>query len=118
MLSAIPAQLTSNDFASMSVYPTTPAIQAGKAGDDAALDGLLHPLESPYLNLPHPLTRDAELVGELFERDRLISEAASLENAALALVEHAERPYKVDATFSMSISGHQQQGSSHDQLGL
>src|SRR6516225_395023 len=57
---------------------------------DAVLHRLLHLLEGAHLDLAHALARDAELVGELLERDRLVNEAARLEDAALALVEHGQ----------------------------
>jgi hypothetical protein len=36
----------------------------------------------------HPLARDPEFLGELFERNRIIDETARLEDAPLAVAEH------------------------------
>src|SRR2546428_13489447 len=58
---------------------------------DPALHRLLHLLEGAHLDLAHALARDAEFVGEILERDRVVGEAPRLEDAALALVEHGER---------------------------
>jgi hypothetical protein len=44
-----------------------------------------------HADLPHAIARDAEFVGELLERDRIIGKAARLENSGLAIVEHHER---------------------------
>ena len=48
-------------------------------------------LESPNLDLPDALARNAELIGEFFERDGVICQPSRLEDASLALVEHVER---------------------------
>src|SRR5260370_35070726 len=51
-----------------------------------------HRLPAIYENdLAHALARDAELVGELLERDRFFGEPARLEDAPLPLVERGER---------------------------
>src|SRR6185369_849341 len=60
-------------------------------GGDAALDRLLHLLERANFDLTHALARDAELGGQLLERDWIVGQAARLEDAPLALVEHVER---------------------------
>ena len=39
---------------------------------DRVLDRLLHLLEGAHLDLADALARHAELVGKLFERDRLV----------------------------------------------
>ena len=52
---------------------------------------LLHLLEGAHLDLARSLARDAELVGELRERERVLGQAPPLEDAPLALVEHGER---------------------------
>ena len=51
---------------------------------DAGLHRSLHLLEGAHLDLAHPLARDAELLGELFERHRVIGEAPCLEDALSA----------------------------------
>ena len=58
---------------------------------DAVLHRLLHLLEGAHLDLARALARDAELVGELRERARVLGQAPPLEDAPLALVEHAKR---------------------------
>src|SRR5262249_925507 len=58
---------------------------------DAVLHRLLHLLEGTPAYLAHALGRDAELVGELLERDRFFGEPARLEDAPLPVVEHGER---------------------------
>src|SRR5262249_18202352 len=58
---------------------------------DALLHRLLHLLEGTHAYLAHALARDAELVGELLERDRFFGEPARLEDAPLPFVEHGER---------------------------
>src|SRR5690606_24506174 len=68
----------------------TVALRGLDAGE-TLLDGLLHLLEGADLDLAHALAGDAELAGEILERDRVVAQAACLEDAALALVEHAER---------------------------
>ena len=55
------------------------------------LHRLLHLLEGAHLDLAHALARDAEFGGEVLERDRVVGEAARLEDAPFALVEHVER---------------------------
>src|SRR5258707_8703303 len=58
---------------------------------NALLHRLLHLLEGTHAYLAHALARDAELVGELLERDRFFGEPARLEDAPLPVVEHGER---------------------------
>src|SRR5258708_38383430 len=58
---------------------------------DAVLHRLLHLFEGTHAYLAHALARDAELIGELLERDRFFGEPARLEDAPLPLVEHGER---------------------------
>src|SRR5258706_8680512 len=58
---------------------------------DAVLHRLLHLLEGTRAYLAHALARDAELVGELLERDRFFGEPARLEDAPLPVVERGER---------------------------
>src|SRR5689334_19724650 len=58
---------------------------------DIALDRFLHLLEGPHFDLSHALARYAELIGELLQRDRLVSQPAGFEYAALAVVEDGER---------------------------
>src|SRR5258708_36889991 len=58
---------------------------------DAVLYRLLHLLEGTRAYLAHALARDAELVGELLERDRFFGEPACLEDAPLPVVERGER---------------------------
>src|SRR5258705_9623869 len=58
---------------------------------DAVLHRLLHLLEGTRAYLAHALARDAELVGELLERDRFFGEPACLEDAPLPVVERGER---------------------------
>ncbi len=55
---------------------------------DVVLHRLLDLLESAHFDLAHALARHAELVGEFFERDRIVGQPARLENAAFAIVEH------------------------------
>src|SRR5258707_9056973 len=59
--------------------------------DDAVLHRLLHLLERVHVDLAHALARDAELVGEFRERDRVLGESTRFEDAPLAIVEHGER---------------------------
>ena len=54
---------------------------------NSTLDRLLHLLEGARLNLPHPLARDAEFVGEHSKRDRVFGQAPRFEDPALANVE-------------------------------
>ena len=58
---------------------------------DAVLHRLLYLREGTHAYLAHALMRDAELVGELLEGDRLFGEPTRLEDASLALIEHGER---------------------------
>src|SRR5881227_3097765 len=58
---------------------------------EAVLHRLLHLLEGTHAYLAHALARDAELVGELLERDRFFGEPARLEDPPLSVVEHGER---------------------------
>ena len=55
------------------------------------LHRLLHLFEGAHFDLPDALARHAELVGQFFQRDRLVGEAARFENTPLAIVEHGER---------------------------
>src|SRR5712671_7512121 len=64
---------------------------AGFHGGDVILHRLLNLLESAHFDLSHPLARDAELVGEFFQRDGIVRQPARLEDAPLALIEHGER---------------------------
>ena len=57
---------------------------------DAVLERLLHLLEGAYLDLAHALARDAELRRQIRKRDRIIRQAARLEDAPLPIVEHGE----------------------------
>src|SRR3954471_16362922 len=56
---------------------------------DRALDRGLHLLEGADLDLADALARHAELGSKVFQRHRLIGEAARLEDAAFARVEYA-----------------------------
>jgi hypothetical protein len=58
---------------------------------NAVLHRLLHLLEGAHVDLAHALARDAELLGELRERDRVLGKPARLEDAPLAVVELGER---------------------------
>src|SRR5215813_14155221 len=58
---------------------------------DSVLHRLLHFLEGTHAYLAHALARDAELVGELLERDLFFGEPARLEDPPLSVVEHGER---------------------------
>src|SRR5258708_27232349 len=58
---------------------------------DAVLHRLLHLLERVHVDLAHALARDAELVGEFRERDRVLGEPTRFEDASLAIVEYGER---------------------------
>src|SRR5258708_17540469 len=60
-------------------------------GRDTALHGLLQLLEGVHLDLAHALARNAELVRQLVERDRLVRQSARLEYATLALVQYCQR---------------------------
>ena len=57
---------------------------------DAALHRALHLLERAHFDLTHALAGDAELGGQILERDRVVRQSARLEDAALAVVEHGE----------------------------
>ena len=59
------------------------------AGDTRAHGGL-DLLEGTNLNLAYTFARDAKLVGQLLECDRIIDEATRLEDAPLTIVQHAE----------------------------
>jgi hypothetical protein len=54
------------------------------------MDAALHLLEDTRAYLAHTLRRDAELVGELLDRDRLLGEPARLEDTPLSVVERGE----------------------------
>jgi hypothetical protein len=58
---------------------------------DPILHRLLHLLKRAHVDLAHALARDAELVGEFRERDRVLGEPTRFEDAPLAIVEHGER---------------------------
>ena len=45
---------------------------------DAVLHRLLHLLEGAHLDLAHALARDAELLGKVLERDRVLGKPARL----------------------------------------
>ena len=60
-------------------------------GGDGVLHRLLHLLERADFDLADALARDAKLVGEFFQRDRLVGKPARFEDAPFAIVEHAER---------------------------
>jgi hypothetical protein len=60
-------------------------------GSNPTPDEILYFLEDANLDLPHALIGDAELLGQVFERNRLVDEMAGLENTAFAIVEHDER---------------------------
>src|SRR5262245_23951446 len=60
-------------------------------GGHPVLHRILHLLEGAHFDLAHPLARDAELVGELLERDRVVGKPTGLKNPPLAVIEHAER---------------------------
>ena len=47
---------------------------------DSMLDRLLPLLEGARLNLPHPLARDTEFVGEYTKRDRVFDRARRFED--------------------------------------
>jgi hypothetical protein len=57
---------------------------------DAVLDRLLHLFERAHLDLTHALAGDAEFGRQVPEDDRLIRQAARLEDASLAVIEHVE----------------------------
>ena len=56
-------------------------------GGNSMLDCLSHLFEDKHLDLPHPLARDAEFVGEHSERDWVFGQAPRFEDPALANVE-------------------------------
>ena len=56
-------------------------------GGNSMLDCLSHLFEDKHLDLPHPLARDAEFVGEHSKRDRIFGQAPRFEDPALANVE-------------------------------
>src|SRR5262249_22716423 len=58
---------------------------------DAVPHSPLHLLEGTHAYLAHALARDAELVGQLAERDRFFGEPTRLEDASLPVVERGER---------------------------
>src|SRR5260370_26713323 len=59
--------------------------------DDAVLHRLLHLLERVHVDLAHALARDAELVGEFREPDRVLGQPTRFQDASLAIVEYGER---------------------------
>ena len=56
-------------------------------GGNSMLDRLSHFLKGKYLDLPHPLARDADFISEHSKRDRVFGQAPSFEDPALASVE-------------------------------
>jgi hypothetical protein len=56
-------------------------------GGNSMLDRLSHFLEGKYLDLPHPLARDADFMREHSKRDRVFGQAPRFEDPALASVE-------------------------------
>src|ERR1039458_10330355 len=58
---------------------------------DTILHRLLHLLEGAHFDLAHALARDAQFGCQILERDRIRRQAAGLQDAPLALVEHVER---------------------------
>src|ERR1700680_4599844 len=56
----------------------------GRHRRDALIHCVLHLLEGPHLDLAHALARDAEFLGQLLERDRLLREPARRAEAAFA----------------------------------
>lgn len=56
-------------------------------GGNSMLDCLSHLFEDKHLDLPHPLARDAEFVGEHSKRDWVFGQAPRFEDPALANVE-------------------------------
>src|SRR6202171_2054760 len=63
----------------------------GRHRRGALIHCVLHLLEGPHLDLAHALARDAEFLGQLYERDLFLGEPTRFEDAPLALVEHGER---------------------------
>jgi hypothetical protein len=60
------------------------------AGGCGLLDGVLDLLEGADLDLADALAADVEFAGEILQRDRIVAQAAGLEDALFALVEHAD----------------------------
>src|SRR5262249_52190223 len=58
---------------------------------DAILHRALHLPEGAHLDRPPAFARDAELGGQILERDWIIGEPARLEDAPFAIIEHRER---------------------------
>ena len=56
----------------------------------ASLHRRLHFLKRAHFDLPDALARDAELFRQLLQRHWIFGETTRLEDAALALIEHAE----------------------------
>ena len=52
---------------------------------------LLHLFERAHLDLPYALARNVELGRQVLQRHRIVGETPRLEDAALAIVEHAQR---------------------------
>src|SRR3954454_2411214 len=81
-------QILSQNAGSMTFLNLRPiALDLGQV----LLDRFLDLLEGPHLDLTDAFPGHAELSGELFERDRIVRQAARFEDAALARVEHGER---------------------------
>src|SRR4029078_11123477 len=55
------------------------------------LHRILHLLEGANLDLANSLAGDAELGGQLFQRERILGETARLEHSPLALVQALQR---------------------------
>jgi hypothetical protein len=60
-------------------------------GGNPTPDEILYFLEGAHFDLAHALVGDAELLGQVFERNGLVGEMTGLENAARAIIEHDER---------------------------
>ena len=58
---------------------------------NAAFHCVLHLFEGAYFDLPHPLARYAELVGEFFQRDGIVGQPPSFEDTALAPAQYGQR---------------------------
>ena len=58
---------------------------------DTGFDRFLHLFKRADLDLAHAFARDAEFLGELLERDRIVGQPPCLEDAPFALVEHVQR---------------------------
>ena len=67
------------------------ALLAQLALRTGSLDCALQLREGAQLDLAHTLARNADLGGEAFQRHRDFGEAARLEDAAFAWIEHVER---------------------------